>query len=136
VCQLCFSVAWRLDDVRQLPIGAFQLQSTAFCAPSSPGEIREVSQKSNQDHRLGTLTSPVPDRVLDLLRCGRDKQHDVRIEWVVSGGVRTGGTFAYCYDCRTVIPVAPPPAPATWSWQRKRAGRRNNSGAPRRRTKS
>jgi hypothetical protein len=84
---------------------------------------------------MSQLAGSTHERRIDVLRCGQGNTHDVAMEWETVGGIRTGRTIAYCYDCRAVVPACPPPAPATWSWQRKPAYRRNNSGASRRRTK-
>jgi hypothetical protein len=38
------------------------------------------------------------------VRCPRDREHSVRMDWETLGGIRTGRMVAWCYDCGCAIP--------------------------------
>jgi len=56
----------------------------------------------------------VHQRALDILVCDRGSDHDVRMEWELVGGIRTGQLVAWCWTCRRRVIAKPhtPPADA------------------------
>src|SRR5688572_19671586 len=54
----------------------------------------------------------VYERALNVLVCDQGVDHDVRMDWELSGGIRTGQLVAWCRTCRRRViakPHTPPP---------------------------